>query len=106
MRKIIAAEMMSLDGVIDGANQLTGQYFNDELGQYFAAGMVSTDTLLMGRVTYQEFIPFWAGKTGTEDPVAAHMSKPKYVVSTTLADTSEWANSTLLNGDIAEQLTS
>jgi dihydrofolate reductase len=105
MRKIIAVEFMSLDGVIDSANQLTGQYFNDELQQYLAGGMASTDALLMGRVTYQEFIPFWAGKTGTEDPVAAHMSKPKYVVSTTLNDASEWANSTLINGDVVGQLT-
>jgi dihydrofolate reductase len=105
MRKIIAAEFISLDGVIDSANQLTGQYFNDELQQYLAAGMAGTDTLLMGRVTYQEFVPFWADKTGTEDPVAAHMSKPKYVVSTTLADTSEWPNSTLINSNVAEQLT-
>lgn len=58
MRKIVAAEMMSQDGVIGGANQLTGEYFNDELGQYFAAGMASTDALLMGRVTYQQFVPF------------------------------------------------
>jgi dihydrofolate reductase len=105
MRKIIAAEFMSLDGVVESANQLTGQYFSDELQQWLGAGMAGTDTLLMGRVTYQEFVPFWADKTGTEDPVAAHMSKPKYVVSTTLADTSEWPNSTLISSNVAEQLT-
>jgi dihydrofolate reductase len=33
------------------------------------------------------------------------MSKPKYVVSTTLNDTSEWANCTLINGDVVGQLT-
>jgi dihydrofolate reductase len=105
MRKIIAAEFMSLDGVIENANQLTGQYFNDELQQALGAGMAGTDTLLMGRVTYQEFVPFWADKTGTDDPVAAHMSKPKYIVSTTLAGTSEWPNSTLISSNVAEQLT-
>jgi dihydrofolate reductase len=104
MRKIIAAEMVTLDGVIDTASQLTGQYFSDELQQYFAAGMAGTDTLLMGRVTYQEMAPHWV-KADTEDPVAAHMSKPKYVVSTTLVDTSEWPNSTLVKADVAGQLT-
>ena len=105
MRKIIAAEMMSLDGVIDTASQLVGQYSSDELQQYFAAGMAGTDALLMGRVTYQEMGPFWAGQAGSEDPVVAHMSKPKYVVSTTLNETSGWANSTLVTGDVAGQLT-
>lgn len=104
MRKIIAAEFMSLDGVIDSADQLVGQYFSDEFQQYLAAGMASTDALLLGRVTYQEMGSHWEAQTGTGDPVAAHMSKPKYVVSTTLNDTSEWANSTLIKDDPAGQL--
>jgi dihydrofolate reductase len=56
-------------------------------------------------VTYQEMVPFWAGKTGSEDPVAAHMSKPKLVVSNTLDSTDEWPDSTLIRGDLAGQLT-
>lgn len=105
MRKIIASEFISLDGVIESADQLTGKYFNDELGQALGAAMAETDTLLMGRVTYQQFVPFWAAKTGTEDPVAAHMSKPKLVVSATLSDTAQWPGSTLLKDAVAEQLT-
>jgi dihydrofolate reductase len=105
MRKIIAGEFISLDGVIESADQLTGRYFNDELGQALGGTMAETDTLLMGRVTYQQFVPSWAGKTGTEDPVSAHMSKPKFVISTTLNDTTEWAGSNLLKGNVAEQLT-
>src|SRR6266567_615697 len=89
MRKIIAREFMSLDGVIDTADRLTGQGHSDELGQ----------------VTYQEMGPFWASQAGTDDPVVAHMSKPKFVVSTTLDDTSEWPNSTLIKGTPAGQLT-
>jgi dihydrofolate reductase len=104
MRKIIAGEFVSLDGVIDAANQLTGQYFSDELGQYLGSGMASTGTLLLGRVTYQEMVPFWADKTGSDDPVAVHMSKPKLVLSTTLGSTSEWPDSTLIRGDVAGQL--
>lgn len=105
MRKIIAGEFVSLDGVIDSASQLTGRYFSDELGQVLGSGMASTDTLLLGRVTYQEMAPFWADKTGSGDPVAAHMSKPKLVVSATLDDTSEWPNSALIRDDVAGQLT-
>jgi dihydrofolate reductase len=105
MRKIIAGEFISLDEVIDVANDLTSQYASDEFQQYLQSGMPTTDTLLMGRVTYQEMAPFWAPTTGSDDPVAAHMSKPKYVVSTTLDDPSAWPNSTLINGDVAGQLT-
>lgn len=104
MRKIIAGEFISLDGDIESASQLTGQYFTDELGQYLESGMASTDTLLLGRVTYQEMVPFWADKTGSDDPVAVHMSKPKFVVSTTLRSTDEWRDSTLIRSDVAGQL--
>ena len=105
MRKIWAGEFISLDGVIDTANRLTGAYFNDELEQYPGAGMARTDALLLGRVTYQEMAPFWEAKAGTDDPVAAHMSKPKLVVSTTLDHTYDWANSTLIRDNPAEELT-
>jgi dihydrofolate reductase len=106
MRRIVAGEFISLDGVIESANQLTGQYFSDDLGAYLGAGMATTDTLLLGRVTYQEMVPFWADKTGSEDPVAKHMSKPKYVVSTTLDNADEWPSSTLIRSDVAGQLSS
>jgi dihydrofolate reductase len=75
---------MSLDGVIDSVDKLTSQYFKDEMGEVLGSHMAGSDALLLGRVTYQEFVPFWADKTGNEDPVSAHMSKPKYVVSATL----------------------
>jgi dihydrofolate reductase len=92
------------DQVHDGAPR-AGRYFSDELGQYLGSGMATSDTLLLGRVTKQEMVPFWAGKTGSKGPVAAHMSKPKLVVSNTLDSTDEWPDSTLIRGDLAEQLT-
>jgi hypothetical protein len=39
---------MSLDGVIETANRLTGQYHSDELGQATGAHMARSDTLLLG----------------------------------------------------------
>lgn len=105
MRKIIATEFISLDGVVESANEWIGPYFDDAIGQEIGATMEAADALLLGRVTYQEFIPFWADKTGDEDPTAAHMSKPKYVVSTTLENTDEWRNSTLVTGDVVNDIT-
>jgi dihydrofolate reductase len=105
MRKIIATEFISLDGVVESANEWIGPYFDDAIGREIGATMAGSDALLLGRVTYQEFIPFWAGKTGDDDPTAAHMSKPKYVVSTTLENTDDWRNSTLVTGDVVKHLT-
>lgn len=104
VRKIWAGEFISLDGEIESANELMGQYANEEVGRYLASGMASTDALLMGRVTWQEMGPYWAASTGSDDPVVMHMSKPKYVVSTTLDNADAWANSTLIRDNPAAAL--
>jgi dihydrofolate reductase len=103
MRKIVAGLFMSLDGVVEAPEQWQFPYFNDEMGQALGAAMATSDTLLLGRRTYQEFAAVWPGR-GTGDPVGAWMNTtPKMVVSTTL-DTVAWQPSTLLGGDLAEQL--
>ena len=55
MRKIIASEFMSLDGVSGPANQLTAQYFSEEPGQVLRPYAGSGALLLGG--CYQEFVP-------------------------------------------------
>ena len=61
------------------------------------------DGLLLGRKTYEIFSAHWP-HVDDEDPVAAKLnSVPKYVASTTL-DSVEWNNSTLLEGDVAEEV--
>jgi dihydrofolate reductase len=103
MRKIVAGLFVSLDGVVESPEQWQFPYFNDEMGQALGAQMAASDTLLLGRRTYQEFAAFWPGR-GSDDPIGAYMNNtPKLVVSTTL-DTVEWHNSTLLGGDVIEEL--
>lgn len=104
MRKIAAGLFITLDGVIESPDQWQFPYFNDELGQEVTAQMDATDAMLLGRKTYQEFASFWP-TAPADDPFTARMNNtPKYVVSTTL-DTVEWQNSTLIKGNIVEELT-
>jgi dihydrofolate reductase len=103
MRKIVAGLFMSLDGVVESPEQWQFPYFNDEMGQALGSSMAASDTLLLGRRTYQEFAASWPGR-GDEDPVGAYMNNTlKVVVSNTL-DTADWHNSILLGGDLAEQI--
>ena len=103
MRKIVAGLFITLDGVVESPEQWQMPYFNDEMGAEIGAQMAAADTLLLGRRTYQEFAAFFANQTG--DPMAAQMNNtPKLVVSTTL-DAVEWQNSTLIVGNVAEELT-
>lgn len=104
MRKIIAAEFISLDGVIDTPHETTSQYSSPGLGSVRAAAIDGTDTLLLGRVTYEEMASYWSSRAHEDDPVVAHMSKPKLVVSTTLEHGNGWGPTTIIRGDLVENL--
>jgi dihydrofolate reductase len=100
MRKIVAAEHVSLDGVMEAPERWRWDYDNDEINQAIGAGFASSDALLMGRVLYEEWAPLWSRQDPDENPFAAQMNGlPKYVVSATLEEPLEWQNSTLIRGE-------
>lgn len=101
MRKIAAGLFISLDGVIESPDQWTGPYFDDEVGQVVGSLIAAGDTLLLGRVTYQEFAAAFGGQSGGMADQMNNM--PKYVVSTTLK-AADWQNSTLISGDPAAEI--
>ena len=105
MRKVTAGLFVSLDGVTESPEKWQLPYFNDEMGEAIGAAMAAADAMLLGRVTYQEFASYWPGVRSEDQPFADYMNNtPKYVVSTTL-DTVEWSNSTLIKGNLAEEIT-
>ena len=83
MRRFVAGLFMSLDGVTEAPETWQFPYFNDEVGQSVGSGMANSDTLLLGRRTYEEFAAYWPSQPD-DVPFAAHMNNtPKLVVSTT-----------------------
>jgi dihydrofolate reductase len=117
MRKIVVSEFVSLDNVMQapgGAEEdteggftsggWTWPFWHDDIGAHFFAEMSNSDALLLGRKTWQihggAFEPLAAG-----DPFGDVMnSMPKYVVSTTLTTASAWRNSTVISGNVVEQV--
>lgn len=96
MRKVIVAMYLSLDGVMENP-AWTGPYFDDELATSQNDTFMTSDVLLLGRVTYEGFAAAWPAMT--DEPGADRMNSiPKFVASTTL-DKMEW-NASLLEGDI------
>ncbi|MGI8689771.1 MAG: dihydrofolate reductase family protein [Thermomicrobiales bacterium] len=104
MRKIVAGLFITLDGVVGSPDKWQIPYRNDEMGQAVTSQMDAADAMLLGRVTYKEFASFWP-EAPADDPFTARMNTtPKFVVSTTL-DTVAWQNSTLITGNVVEELT-
>jgi dihydrofolate reductase len=97
-RKLISTFFVSLDGVVEAPQDWHFPYFNDEMAAAIGASMGSSDAMLCGRVTYQEWAGFWPD---ADNDMAEYMNNtPKYVASTTL-DEVEWSNSHLLEGEVA-----
>jgi|SRR5215831_12063423 len=94
VRKVIAGLFISIEGVIQAPNQWQFDNFDNEMMAAMGAHIAREDTILLGRVTYQEWASYWP--TSTDEPYASHINNTsKYVVSTTL-DQVEWKNSTLI----------
>jgi dihydrofolate reductase len=104
MRKIVAGLFVSLDGVYEAPDQWHFPYFNDEMGAAVDSQMKSSDTMLLGRKTYEEFASFWPTFDGDPELSSYMNNTPKLVVSNTLTSL-DWQNSTLVTGDVAGQLT-
>src|SRR5215216_2499191 len=106
MRKVVASELMSLDGVVESPDKWHFPYFNDEMAEALGAAMAASDAMLMGRVTYEEFAAFWPSQSSEDDQETTdYMNNTlKFVVSKSLEEPLEWNNSTLIEGDVAEEI--
>ncbi len=104
MRKVIAVEFVSLDGVMGSPEEWAFSYSNDEMEEANASGMAASDALLLGRVTYEELAAYWPDQSGGTPIVDYINSVPKFVVSATLEEPLEWNNSTLMKGNFAEEI--
>jgi dihydrofolate reductase len=73
------------------------------MGQIVSDQLAASDTMLLGRRTYEEFAAFWPGQ-GDDVPLAAEINGVrKLVASTTLQDV-DWQNSELIQGSVPEDL--
>ena|SRR5215217_5273528 len=67
--------------------------------------MATSDAMLMGRTTYEEWADYWPKQDPKENQVAGFMNgAPKFVVSTALEGPLGWQNSTLIEGDVPEEI--
>jgi dihydrofolate reductase len=108
MGRIVVTEFVSLDGVVEDPGgsedfKYGGWSFEIERGpegdKFKLDETMSSEALLLGRVTYEGFAAAWPSRDG--EFADKFNAMPKYVVSSTLTDP-EWNNSTVVGGDVAE----
>src|SRR5215211_4844091 len=104
MRKVVAVELVSLDGIMESPEEWASSYSNDEMEQANASGMALSDALLLGRVTYEALAAYGPNQPGGTPMVDYINSVPKHVLATTLKEPLEWQNSTLIKGNGVEEI--
>ena len=112
MRRVVVSEFVSLDGVVEDP-RWTFRFMSEEREDFKFDELSASGALLLGRVTYEGFAAAWPSMMERyEGPRRAELQTytemmngyPKYVVSTTLQEPLEWNNSTLVEGDAAEEV--
>jgi class 3 adenylate cyclase/dihydrofolate reductase len=112
MRRLIASEFVTLDGVMeapghdqhpDGKNAWALRHTGEDQQRYKVDELDAADAILLGRVTYEIFAAFWPTAPKDEGFADRMNSIPKYVVSRSLR-TATWRNSTILSGNPVEEI--
>ena len=111
MGKLIVTENITLDGVIQdplgeeglgrGAWSQMEAKDQAEWAEFFTDEALAVEAMLLGRRTYEYFAGRFPSRTGVW--AERLNSMPKYVVSTTL-EAAEWNNSTVLSGDVVDDV--
>ena len=116
MGRVVVFMSLTLDGVMQSPGRpdedTRGAFEQGGWGVRYAdsvsASMVrrsagTTEGLLLGRKTYEDFFQVWPNRA--DNPFTEALNKAqKYVVSTTLSEPLPWVNSTLLKGGAAESV--
>jgi dihydrofolate reductase len=102
MRKLTAGLFHSVDGVVSEPNLWQFDSFDEDLGKGMTGMMERVDTVLLGRVSYQEWAGYWP--TAAVDDDFARFINPieKFVASRTLKEPLEWQNSHLIEGPLED----
>jgi dihydrofolate reductase len=111
MRKLKLQMQTTVDGYVAGPNgELDWMSFkeDDELLEYINFLVDSSDTLLLGRKMTDGFVNYWTSiLDNPESPEYAFARKmvdiPKIVFSKTVRK-SNWANTSVANGDLVEEV--
>src|SRR5215212_1000704 len=83
----------------------TFQFSSEEKDKFKFDELAASDTLLLGRLTYEGFAATWPQMEEQTGEYGAWMNGyPKYVASTTLEEPLEWNNSNLIQGNVAEEV--
>ena len=113
MRKLIVSMNLSLDGYLSGPSGELDWHFeiwNDRMGDKILERLVETDTIILGRITYEAMAKYWTVKPMEENfprqdlAIADKMNQHTKIVFSKTLKKSIWHHSVFATGDPTEEI--
>jgi dihydrofolate reductase len=98
MRKVVAYELLSLDGVAESPDSFILEW-DAGVDAHLAAVIAGQDAVILGRGSYEEWARFWP--TSDIEPFATFINGVQKYVATSTPLGSDWARATRIDGDLA-----
>jgi dihydrofolate reductase len=102
VRKVVAYELLSLDGVAEQPDEFITD-FDDVMRDNLGRVIGTQDAVLLGRRTYDDWAGFWP--TSDIEPFASFINDVEKFVVTATTPEAPWANTGVVDGDLVEFVT-
>ena len=99
MRKVVAYELLSLDGVAEDPNTFVTEW-DDAMDANLADVIATQDTVILGRNSYDAWSEFWP--ESDMEPFASFINPVQKCVATSTFLVRDWDNSSVIRGDLVE----
>lgn len=99
MRKVVAYELLSLDGVAEHPDEFITE-FDETMRENLRRVIATQGTVVLGRRTYDDWAAFWP--TSEIEPFATFINGVEKFVVTSTSPANAWANSAVVDGDVFE----
>jgi dihydrofolate reductase len=99
VRKIVVYELLSLDGVAEDPDEFITDW-DDAMDANLAVVIATQDAVILGRRSYDEWARFWPASE--IQPFATFINRVAKYVATSAPLDREWANATVVDGDLVE----
>ncbi len=99
MRKLVAYQLLSLDGVAEWPDEFVTD-FDDAMHENLERVIATQDAVLLGRRTYDEWSAFWP--TSEIEPFASFINGVEKFVVTSTTPHELWPTTRVVDGDLTE----
>ena len=107
MGRLISFTLISLNGYYkNSSGNIAWHQHGAEETKYSAASLESGNTLLFGRVTFEEMAAYWSSQAAFDQApvVAERMNKADKIVFSKTLETPKWQNTRVVQNNIIEEI--